>query len=373
MGVNQSLMNDLRLDVSDTATVVDVSELFARLLQTSDLVAVMILLLAARVIKYLRIFPYWGPMVVAVVMTWLDPSVILYLGVTIGLTAALAVAFLVAFGAQVVEFSSLPASVFTLFTMSFAEDWHEVEGATFRPLNTIFYLFYVVFAVVLLNLFIGIVTDVYPKAREKSQQEWENLITDLMQEEILRRRERLTKPAGGSVVARLFPCLAPHCVSRDYAIRMARLRHRPLGAGSTTSAGNGLSVPDYLTRSRRLLPASRVSSIQGSTAVARPTLGTQALPTNAVRPAARVSPGGGLAPPRRRSSAATQDTGASGSSRLRVVPAGGIVKQTVRCVPYGNSCGLLLLCSEPLPRLANWVLWLLFWFVLFAFPCAHRA
>jgi len=37
------------------------------------------------------------------------------------------------------------------------------------------------FAVVLLNLFIGIVTDVYPKARQKSQQEWENLITDLMQ------------------------------------------------------------------------------------------------------------------------------------------------------------------------------------------------
>ena len=41
-------------------------------------------------------------------------------------------------------------------------------------------IFYALLSIVLLNLFIGIVTDVYPKARARSELEWEKLITDLM-------------------------------------------------------------------------------------------------------------------------------------------------------------------------------------------------
>lgn len=77
-----------------------------------------------------------------------------------------------------------------------------------RSLVLVFYLFYVLFAIVVINLFIALVTDVYPKvwmqvveicwvfvadacaravcdlgfqAREKSQNEWEKFITAIME------------------------------------------------------------------------------------------------------------------------------------------------------------------------------------------------
>ena len=239
MRCRQQRLWDLELNLADYHTFVNVAPLFHLILQTGDLVAVMILLMAARVIKYLRVFPYWGPMVVAVIMTWLDPSVILYLIVAVGLTAAMAVAFLVAFGTQVLEYSTIPESVFTLFTMvrlfhasrglrphapplvltpyrrvvcrvlpRSGTKWKGQRSEHSTPSSSCSTSWYVCrihrcfacsemqfranhapttamaaaqFAVVLLNLFIGIVTDVYPKARQKSQQEWENLITDLMQ------------------------------------------------------------------------------------------------------------------------------------------------------------------------------------------------
>ena len=48
-------------------------------------------------------------------------------------------------------------------------------------LTTFFYIFYVLFAIVLINLFIGIVTDAFPKARRHSQEAWEKLITRMLE------------------------------------------------------------------------------------------------------------------------------------------------------------------------------------------------
>ena len=56
-------------------------------------------------------------MVVAIIMTWRDPSVLLYLGVSIVLTFAFAISFHVAFGSQSPQFSSLLTSFVSLFNM----------------------------------------------------------------------------------------------------------------------------------------------------------------------------------------------------------------------------------------------------------------
>ena len=50
-----------------------------------------------------------------------------------------------------------------------------------KALVVAFFLFYVLYAIVLLNLFIGIVTDVYPRAAERSTAQWEASITALME------------------------------------------------------------------------------------------------------------------------------------------------------------------------------------------------
>lgn len=182
-----SAAHDIVANATEFEQRVDVTTVHDTLIVETDLIAVLILLFVVRIIKYLRILPGWGPMVVAVLMTWQDASVLTYLAVSLGLTFSLSVAFHAAFGAEVLEFSSIPNSFYVLFTMSFAEDWHEVEGASERGTTTVFYITYVVFAVVLLNLFIGIVTDVYPKARERSQKQWDEFITSMMQEDVLQK------------------------------------------------------------------------------------------------------------------------------------------------------------------------------------------
>ena len=50
-----------------------------------------------------------------------------------------------------------------------------------NALDKVFYILYVLLSIVLLSLFVGVATDLYPKARRRSQLEWELLVTSLMQ------------------------------------------------------------------------------------------------------------------------------------------------------------------------------------------------
>ena len=96
----------------------------------------------------------------------------------------------------------------------FTSNWESLRPAAPRFLTVFFYIFYVLFAIVLINLFIGIVTDAFPKvrcpladlcstmpsralpatharaipggvcdhqARRKSQDAWEHLITRMLE------------------------------------------------------------------------------------------------------------------------------------------------------------------------------------------------
>lgn len=47
----------------------------------------------------------------------------------------------------------------------FTSNWESLRPAAPRFLTVFFYIFYVLFAIVLINLFIGIVTDAFPKVR----------------------------------------------------------------------------------------------------------------------------------------------------------------------------------------------------------------
>ena len=82
----------------------------------------------------------------------------------------------------------------TQYTQGFAEEWERLTSVARRSLATGFFFFYVIFAIVLLNLFIGIITDVYPNARERSRAEWERTITQLMEDTIKSRRQRMLHP-----------------------------------------------------------------------------------------------------------------------------------------------------------------------------------
>lgn len=73
----------------------------------------------------------------------------------------------------VLDVSSLPADYYLADSHGvFALSWLRFIFA-----NKMFYLLWMFISLVLMNLFIGIMTDLYPKMQQQSQQEWEEMIT----------------------------------------------------------------------------------------------------------------------------------------------------------------------------------------------------
>lgn len=83
----------------------------------ADLIAAALFMIVIRFIKYLRVIPGWGPMLLAVVDTLRDSTVLLYLAVMMGLQLACSFAFHIAFGADNNHFSSITRSFITVFRM----------------------------------------------------------------------------------------------------------------------------------------------------------------------------------------------------------------------------------------------------------------
>jgi hypothetical protein len=81
----------------------------------SDVLAFSALLLVLRFVRHLSLLPGLGPMLLAIVKTWQNATVILYLGAMIGFVLACAFAFQIAFGAENPNFSSISRSFMALF------------------------------------------------------------------------------------------------------------------------------------------------------------------------------------------------------------------------------------------------------------------
>lgn len=178
----------LRLDLLDGDQWMDLQTAMVVLEIETDAIAILMLMLVIRFVKYLRLIPGSGPLAIGILETSLNPTVLMYLAVLLGLQFSFAVGFHIAFGSLVAEFDTVFHSFLALFTISFAGDWDSLTGLPSQVSTVFFFVFYALVAIVLINLFIGIVSDVYPEARSKSKLEWERSITVLMEERLARRR-----------------------------------------------------------------------------------------------------------------------------------------------------------------------------------------
>ncbi len=55
------------------------------------------------------------------------------------------------------------------------------------------YILFLIVSIVLINLFIGLVSEVYNSKKEESEDMWNKLITHLMEESLIKRQERRFK------------------------------------------------------------------------------------------------------------------------------------------------------------------------------------
>jgi hypothetical protein len=78
--------------------------------------------------QVLRFVPGWGPMLIAVVLTWRDQIVLLYLTILVGLTAGFSTAFVVAFGQEDPNFSTFPRALLSLLRIGLAQDWFRFDS-----------------------------------------------------------------------------------------------------------------------------------------------------------------------------------------------------------------------------------------------------
>jgi hypothetical protein len=68
-----------------------------------------------------------------------------------------------------------------LFKMPFAEEWQNLDTPKARWLTSIYWILFLILSVLLLNLLIAIVTQVYPSKLALSEDVWKATITDMMQ------------------------------------------------------------------------------------------------------------------------------------------------------------------------------------------------
>ena len=117
------MVDELNLDFSASSKYINLYTTIQWFASERDVLAVVLLLIVVRFIKYLRLMPGWGPMVVAIIITAFHPNVVLFLGVGLVLMLGFSVAFHVAFGSEAFQFSSIISTFRSLFNMVRLEGW----------------------------------------------------------------------------------------------------------------------------------------------------------------------------------------------------------------------------------------------------------
>lgn len=104
--------------------------------------------------------PTWGPMILAVVLTINNFKVMLYIIVVIWLIFIFSFFFGLESGTMNPDFNSLPQSFFTLFRTSITNEYKVVNFENGRTMQYIFYVTFVILAILLVNVLIGITANV---------------------------------------------------------------------------------------------------------------------------------------------------------------------------------------------------------------------
>lgn len=66
-------------------------------------------------------------MLIALVLTWLNQVVLLYLFVLVSLIAGFSVAFMIGFGLEDPNFSTFPRALLSLFRIGLSQDWSRFD------------------------------------------------------------------------------------------------------------------------------------------------------------------------------------------------------------------------------------------------------
>ena len=165
----------------DSNIYVDLRLVINRFRNMMDWLSVVSMILWMEPFTILKQAPMIGPMVVAVIDTIGSQDVILYIFIFAFFLLLFSMSFQIAYGTELAQFTKIDTALFALFKMPFAEEWQNLDTPKARLLTTIYWILFLILSVLLLNLLIAIVTQVYPEKLELSEDVWKATITESMQ------------------------------------------------------------------------------------------------------------------------------------------------------------------------------------------------
>ena len=125
-----------------------------------------------------------GPMIHSIVSTISSYVMLEYLIILILTVSAFSLSFNTTFGRHLPGFTSFFQGWLTLWRMPFAEEWTNLDLPQPTGFSVTMSLFFLLFAMILLNLFIAIILQVYFEMNEHSFKMWEERITVMLQSKV---------------------------------------------------------------------------------------------------------------------------------------------------------------------------------------------
>ena len=284
--VNLAEANSLSIDLLKSGAFVDLWRMCGDIRNEIDVISALFYLLVIRGVRYARLIPGWGPVLMAIISTVTDVAVLQFLLVLLILIFAIGIAHFVAFAAESVYFGSLILSFENLFFMFFSQQFQVFTYSYPRVNTTIYFMVWSLAIVILQNLLIGIVGDVCKcdrerlhhgttssrhaslritfsmlvtdadanKARPQSTEQWERHITQLMELSAVERSHTTTRRGLADWLCRL-PSWSLTCCSGTPCVGCCPCLRDPEDSDDEGSPDQ----PNPLRRHGRVLPTRRPS------------------------------------------------------------------------------------------------------------------
>jgi len=133
--------------------------------------------------------PYLGPIVYGIVYSVIDPVVLLFLIIIIFITLAWTTFLVSVFGPGTLFLSKdFATSFFGTSELTIAGEFVTQNEDSYigpsDPFLSVVLLIFMIVSLLLVNLFIGILSEIYPKKKKKSEKRWEKNLTEYLAEKV---------------------------------------------------------------------------------------------------------------------------------------------------------------------------------------------
>eukprot|EP00760_Papus_ankaliazontas_P023332 PhM_4_TR2041/c1_g1_i3/m.95446 len=169
--------------------------------QETALIAVLVVLTWIKVLKYVQVLPHLGPVVTAIVSTITDGKIGIFMLVFMEVLCSFVVGFFVVFRGDLEDYGSPAQALVTVFRMVFGEWNFEALERAHEFLGPLLFVVSVVVAnLILLNILIAVVANVYEENLDMCSRTWSWRIVDIYSEALSDGMDFAFSPQEGAVI-----------------------------------------------------------------------------------------------------------------------------------------------------------------------------